>query len=638
MRYPKYRKWLKGVLRRWWRLWNAVPILNKGKYCKRIQRKFRLYQFICERHIATTKIQKRFRIYFAHTIWASILLEKREAASNKITQCIRVISCRNKRLLLCKQRHMAAWKIQYHVRKNLGAASRKRIYIALAIKKRKEALIEKEKLTLARKMKSVEKIRNRWKIISAIRIQKRWMKYIREERKKAEVRYNRKMLKKEVVQELTEIKKQRKAVKSLYDPMILLGKASATISKFISGTDEIVSIKDRVRCLNSVLQHQTLSLELEGILELHLTLGESESHNFYKDQLKSRNEGSPYFVKLQKDLSGPLELLIFLWIKLGRGEKLICELKIDEKPRASKIFLKERAEQLKHECQLITWHPNCHIEFRGMCSIQAGLGGYPIRDIAIAYNIQEEEELRVKEYALVKDLKVFGLPSSIYMLQKKPITDNNIFELKTLDMFDWTDKRLLKCLQTYNLTVEDVLNLRWVFEDILPPDNKVSNIVSISAVLEFLHIEETQIWKWMLETVHLQDPNNLLFSEYVQLVSSFSVLSNKELIKFTFGCHDKAGRCLLKKEQFEALVDICLEGTGRSSVLYHNQYESFYRPQLKGILYTAFVAFVGCNPVILWSMQTVQIALRKYNLGDAYWFKKMEQFRLVRKELNIKQR
>jgi hypothetical protein len=370
---------------------------------------------------------------------------------------------------------------------------------------------------------------------------------------------------------------------------------------------------------------------------IHLTVGEVETHNFYKAQLVLRNDGNPHYVRVQQDLSGQMELLIYLWVLHGAGKKTICELIVDEKPRASKVYLKERENRLRGECTILAWHQHCHIEVRGIKSIEAGVGGFPIREVEVACTVEEEEDLRMRDFVLVKDLRVLGLPTALYALQRKPITDNNVYEMKTLDMFDWTDKRLLRTIQTFNLTVEDVLNFRWAFEELLPSDNKIANVLAVDALVNKWELEHTQIFTWMLETVHPQDPTKLLFSEYVALMCQVGLLSNKELGRFVFGCYDTAGRCLLKKDQFEALIEIHLEGTDRSCMLFFSQYDTYYDSQLKGILFTSFEKFLGANPIMLWGIQKIQLAFRKHNLGDPWWFRKLEQFRLVRKELGIKQ-
>ncbi len=76
-----------------------------------------------------------------------------------------------------------------------------------------------------------------------------------------------------------------------------------------------------------------------------------------------------------------------------------------------------------------------------------------------------------------------------------------------------------------------------------------------------------------------------------------------------------------------------LESTGRHNVLFVRQYDEYVDRRLKGVLYTSFERFVYCNPVLLWNSQNIQHQFRTKTLGEAYWLKKIEQFRLVRKEL-----
>lgn len=95
---------------------------------------------------------------------------------------------------------------------------------------------------------------------------------------------------------------------------------------------------------------------------------------------------------------------------------------------------------------------------------------------------QEEEALRERGFQLVKDLRPFGLACAIYSFARKPVEDNTVYEMKTLDMFDWMDRRLIKCLQTYNLTTKDVFDMRWAYEELLPYDAKLSNTISVEDI------------------------------------------------------------------------------------------------------------------------------------------------------------
>ena len=80
-----------------------------------------------------------------------------------------------------------------------------------------------------------------------------------------------------------------------------------------------------------------------------------------------------------------------------------------------------------------------------------------------------------------------------------------------------------------------------------------------------------------------------------------------------------------------------LEGTHYEKTLYAMQYDDFVDRRLNGVLFTVFERFVKCNPVLLWSSQRMQEVFRKYTLGRPFLDKKMEQFRLVRKEMGVDQ-
>lgn len=445
--YPKYRKYVMILIRRWRRILLSIPTLEKGKWVKRIQRKFRIYRFMCQRHSAAERIAKRYRIYFAHCVWAAILLDKRENAALRITRCIRIVACRHIRFVQHMRFHMAAFVIQYLARSILTQESKKRIKYATAIRVRKEALEEKQALAHKRRMKAVNKIIARWKQRMASRIQRVYNKWIYEKHKREEVRQNRMLLRQEVAEELTNIKRERKAAAG-FDPTVLIGKAASTISKFITGSEEIVSVKDRIRCLNSVLVHQTLSIEQEGILDFHLTQGEQETMVFLKEQLILKNTGCPYFERVDRDLSGSMALEMYVWCKRGTGVECICEVDIKMKPvGCSNMSLHARQSKLVHECVKLAWHKDIHIEIQGKMNIKLGVGGFAVRDIVIVYDTQEAEEYVEQGYQLVKDLRQYGLTSAVYYYSRKPVDDDNVYEMKTLNMFDWMDKRLIRCIQ-----------------------------------------------------------------------------------------------------------------------------------------------------------------------------------------------
>lgn len=56
-----------------------------------------------------------------------------------------------------------------------------------------------------------------------------------------------------------------------------------------------------------------------------------------------------------------------------------------------------------------------------------------------------------------------------------------------------------------------------------------------------------------------------------------------------------------------------------------------------GYLFIAnFEEFLKKNPAALWQAQALQRKFMQFNIGIAYWEKKMEQFRVIREELGVK--
>jgi hypothetical protein len=48
-----------------------------------------------------------------------------------------------------------------------------------------------------------------------------------------------------------------------------------------------------------------------------------------------------------------------------------------------------------------------------------------------------------------------------------------------------------------------------------------------------------------------------------------------------------------------------------------------------------FQAFIDANPYCLWSVQRMQHEMMRVNLGVEYWTKKIEQYRVMRKEIGV---
>lgn len=107
--YRDYYRYLYPKMRRL--LVKSRPKLRLGKYCKRIQRCFHIYKFLCARHTAATQIQRRWRGIGGRMQWIQVLQEMRDMLANRIKNAFHVFKCRRMRREMAARQHMAAYRI-----------------------------------------------------------------------------------------------------------------------------------------------------------------------------------------------------------------------------------------------------------------------------------------------------------------------------------------------------------------------------------------------------------------------------------------------------------------------------------------------------------------------------------------------
>jgi hypothetical protein len=89
--------------------------------------------------------------------------------------------------------------------------------------------------------------------------------------------------------------------------------------------------------------------------------------------------------------------------------------------------------------------------------------------------------------------------------------------------------------------------------------------------------------------------------------------------------------------RYEQLVEEMSDGlpgqkdVGRNQLLYND----YANKKLGVMFYDGFEKFVNDHPRILWMAMQLQDKVRSRHLGEAYWLKKMAQFKYVREELGI---
>ena len=279
------------------------------------------------------------------------------------------------------------------------------------------------------------------------------------------------------------------------------------------------------------------------------------------------------------------------------------------------------------------WHQYLPFELHGGQSIKAGKGGFAISDVQIVTTEEAGEDLELKGYTLVQNMNEYGFQTYVWAYARTPADAEDIFKLGSLEKETWCDKRLLKLIYSYNLSVNDVRTLRGVYDSIL--GSSVMETVRVPRDFQIHGLGGHRDCKIIREIRCTQKGKEMIFSEYVHMVCSCCMMGKKELIRFLFGQMDTAQNAFLKRDQFVSLINYMAEGTAGNSTLWMMQYDAYKDRKLDSLFFKGFESFCSEYRAVTWSTEMIQQAMRNTNLGAFYWDIKMEQFHEQRKQLKV---
>ena len=605
-----------------------------GLPAKKIQQLYRLFRFRMDRIAAARTIERVGRGHLGRNKWRAKMFVLKTIAADRIVRYYRRYIARSERKKLWKIQHRAARKIQHNVRMRLinNWESKRRINAGKNARLRREALQAKADLLTERRIRVVGNIRLRQHNKYARVIQKCYRKYKHDKDKRDNAKKRRQENAVKAREELKEIKANRR--------WGILPKISRTINETLRKLRKIVVTEDDIprednpRLTNGILKFQTRSIVQEGIVELALTLGETEKTTFTKQNIQSMHSEQPYFEMIDGDLSGSLELGLHIWVRNGHGVGCICTLEVSNKPQTSLVALRAREKDLRSKGFRLAWHKNVHVELKGECTVMLGKGGFAIRDIHIAQDETEEQLLEKRGFQLVQDLHQFNLPTSIWAHSRQPFSEDGLYKYGTLTAMDWFDKRMIRCIQAFNLSEGDVLGLRVVFEGM--QGMNVSYFLSVKEIFNHMGYPWKRICEWVVAGVNPGNPEQLSFSEYVQMVCYFCLFGKKELFRFVFGAIDLDQKAYLRKEEFCSLIEDLTEGTESNVRLWQLQYKHFSDPKLGYMFYNHFEAFGTNYNMVMFQVERLHELLQSKNLGQLFWDRKREQYKVIREDLGVK--
>lgn len=372
-------------LNRWRKMVIARPALRLGIFCRIIQKKYRHYYVQSRVNHYATQIQRTARGWMGRK-YASEVKEKRDfLCCCRIQRMIRRFLGRRRRRQRIAREHMAAWKIQRAFRLSYDVAALRRINAAVNARKRREQVEEKKKLLIAKRTKALHKLRDSLQNMYAARIQRVYRKWYKEKMKLINAIKNRKAAMQDAKDEYFELQTRRLFNKLSFNPVKMVRDFAWYVHNNLNSHGLTMMKGDEERLQHGILTNQTQSLLQEGAVEIHLTLGEIELKTFQQGQDIARHSHLPYYVRLPQDLSGSMNLDLYLWVVYGTGRECICSLSVEMKPTGmSYAAAKLREDNMRGLGYKIAWHPDCHIEIQGYCPIKLGKVGYGIQEIRVS--------------------------------------------------------------------------------------------------------------------------------------------------------------------------------------------------------------------------------------------------------------
>lgn len=632
--YKSFKKKKKFINSKWRFMKRCFPRLRIGRHAKKIQRIYRLYAFICHKIYFGQLISRVYRGHRGRSKVRALKFMQQMSYGILILCRWRRHRGKRERAKIRARQHMAAWKIQQMCKKFVDGPMRKRINAKKNARLLREALEAKKQLMQIKRLRVFDKIKNNFLHIHAKNIQRNWKKYLVRKEKKRVADLMRQVAVENAKDEII-AEKRKKFLSQIPNPLGGLTKSFGKFTSRLVFGDILKSEKDSERLGNSILKYQTKSILQEGIIDIHLTIGEIEAGIFQDFQQQNKLEGKPCFEKINVDLSGQLFMQVYLWTTFGNGKKCLTTLNVDAKPPGvSLVKTKANNDQRRANSELIAWHPNVAFEVSGIRGIVRGEGGFAIREIRVATNAVEEEEFTDRGLKMAADLAKFGFANiSVWFLQQQPPDDRDMHKFGVVAVQDWFNDELARHMKAFNLSEQDVIALRDAYEKFQP--GMVSERIRVDDYLEFLHYPHTTIAKWVASSSTLSSPGTLTFPEYVHLACYYCLFARKDFIRFIFGCMDSGNKGFLTKVEFGELCDLLGEGASRSVKLWYLQFDKFSNRKLNTLFLDGFDNFILNNPSALWMAQSLQRSFMGHNLGEEYWDKKLSQFIQQRKDMDI---
>ena len=194
----------------------------------------------------------------------------------------------------------------------------------------------------------------------------------------------------------------------------------------------------------------------------------------------------PIFVKIDRDLTGKAKKT-HLWVMQGSGKWVWASMTIQRAPTAHTNAAANKSRVFGMREATIVNHEKLDIEIQGYAPLAVGESGSALDNVVLIRNDDEGAKAEKKGFLkLEKHLGAFGLQKNWFLAyHKKEYRDQPILHQVTshyLGGQEWYNEKLNHMVESYALTIDDVVSLHKNFMDI---DIGKESVIDIMQVFTF---------------------------------------------------------------------------------------------------------------------------------------------------------
>jgi len=657
-------------------------IKYKSEKASMIQRLYRAHIRVRVENRAAVNIQRVFRGFEARKLKAILIFQRYDRCSRILQRMFRVWRARQIRKLVVATREAAAPVIQRCFRAWRFREYLRRMRARTQIARAQALEASKGQMELEKHRNLLEKMVNRGKEMAAMKIQRQYRAHRArknreaQERIKAEAEMRQLMARQERIDRMNDRKKAaktmegktKKLVQNIGDRFTVkpnqidvkkkMAEAKEKAGDFVgkavkgafTGRKHPKETQERNLMLEgAIMNHHTRTSVMQGIVEIHITVGSLDTANFQERNDERKLNKQPVWDRIDKDLSGPNKKFVYLWYLRGEGRtvftgmQVVLAPEVEERTNAKKV--EARLSSLRRSGTVVAGHPSLSFEIQGLNTRTSGGSAPAVDEIAISMSPELDLSLRSKGYDRLNpgfykfDCGVKRQPIHLWIHVKR-----FKFERKANDMaksvlseFEWWTNGVGDCVDKFGISVDAIVDIHNKCFKALDFNEEVEeNDIEVCEWLDALGEARSKYFIYLLTCTGCTDTDQINFTRYLNTVATFCMFSKEELMRFLFGFCIKTEK-VASYALFEEMVAGILEF--ESSVFPPHKVAQAWKQfstRRGDMFWENFRTMLLSTPVLIWPIQRLQVKLAKQNLGEQFWMSQKQAMINARSRLGIR--